>query len=273
MIKENRPLLCHPHGNTALKGHKASCSLCGSFWDVDACQKNFDYTDNYPAVRMHFDEHVVKLKESTLCKWLSNLHLDTTNHVAMDVGFGGGFSLAYLKPRSKEIYGIEAVQSNIEHAVSLGIPQTNLYNFNDLPQKMPRPVSLWLFLDSFEHIPTPDTFMSWAANNSSDNAYLLVVSPDAASLSCKFMGRFWPHRLPDHQFFWSSPGLIDFMKRFNFHVKHKFCPIKRASTNMIINHFQRTRLRPLAPMLRHCFPSLNLWMNIGEMGILFQRTI
>ena len=91
----------------------------------------------------------------------------------------------------------------------------DLYLVDELPARLDDPVDLWLFQDSFEHIPDPAAFVAWMTASSAPNAEILLVAPRADSLSRRMMGRWWPHKLPDHQFHWSRAGLVAFRRYRN----------------------------------------------------------
>lgn len=266
-----RQLLCHPEQQALVHGFRALCPVCGSFWDLEACAGHMEYTDAYPLERMHFDPQVGNLKVSSLKQWLSTLNLDPRHDVACEVGFGGGYCLAHLRGFAQEVFGLEAVPANIAHAHSLGVPSSCLFSFHERPRVLPRRVSLWLFLDSFEHILELDTFMPWLVENASDRARLLIVAPDANSLSQRYLGRFWPHKLAEHLFHWSSEGLAALCQQYGFTVRRRFKPTKHISTDMVVNHLQRTPLRWLGLMLGKVIPPCEVWFNVGEMGFLLDR--
>lgn len=265
-----RQLLCHPEQQALVQGFRAVCPVCGSFWDLEACVNHVEYTDAYPLERKHFDPQVGNLKVSTLKRWLSSLELDPHGHVVCEVGFGGGFCLTYLQGCAQEVFGVEAVPANLAHAHSLGVPSSHLFSFHERPPLLPCRVSLWLFLDSFEHILEPLRFLEWVEANSSQRAVLLIVAPNAASLSQRLMGKLWPHRLADHLFHWSENGLEGMLGKFGVRLKQRFNPLKHVSTDMVLNHLAlMPAFRPASRLLKR-LPRMSLWLNIGEMGLLFE---
>lgn len=266
-----QPLLCHPEERPVKRAFRAVCPSCGSYWDLEACFLDFDYTESYPAERLHHDPEIGALKVSTLDSWFSIVGLDPREHVVCEVGFGGGFCLAHLHGRSQEVYGIEAIPANIHHAQTLGIEASRLFLFDQRPEVLPTRVSLWLFQDSFEHILEPGRFLRWVVANSSDRALLLIVAPNAASLSQRLLGRLWPHKLADHVFHWSARGLSSFLHHFGFRLRRRFNPMKHVSTDMVLNHLERTSLRRASALLKRMLPPMRVWFNMGEMGMLFER--
>jgi hypothetical protein len=271
MVSTSPELLCHPAERAVVRGFRGSCPVCGSFWDLEACERVAEYTDAYPHERNHFDPRVGALKVSTMERWLGSLDLDLRDQVVCEVGFGGGFCLAHLRQAARAVFGLEAVAANLAHAHSLGIHSSCLFLFAERPSLLPHRVSFWLFQDSFEHILELKAFMPWMVANSTDRAQLLIVAPNATSLSRRCLGRLWPHKLADHLFHWSPAGLISVCQRYGFRVKRRFDPTKHLSTGMVLNHLARTPLRSLAAILRKAIPAWEGWFNLGEMGFLFQR--
>jgi hypothetical protein len=246
------------------------CGVCGSFWDLESRQATVAYDANYPAKRGHFDPRVGALKVKSLERWLraSGTRLES-KHVC-EVGFGGGSCLPFLAERAAKVSGIEANASAIDRVRETGV-KADLLLVQTLPARLSTSVDLWLFQDSFEHIPDPASFVDWMVTNSSAAAEILMVLPRGDSLSQRLLGRFWPHKLPDHEFHWSRAGLVEFLARRGFTVERSFFPIKFASPQMILAHLVHKaggsdRAREWLAGTRLAFP-----LNFGEMGLRLKR--
>lgn len=263
-------LLCeHPIASATRHGYRVVCGVCDSFWDLDSLAAEPAYDADYPEKRGHFDPGVGALKVRSLDHWVKVSGVQLAGAHVCEVGFGGGSCLPYLAERARKLTGLEANQVTIDHARATGVKAT-LLDVRGLPT-LDEPVDLWLFQDSFEHIPDPTTFTKWMVANSSDRAEILIVLPRGDSLSRRLMGRFWPHKLPDHQFHWSRAGLIEFMNRHGFAVERQFFPLKFASPQMVLAHF----LHKMG-----AFAKVRAWMgsarlavpiNFGELGLRLQR--
>jgi hypothetical protein len=264
-------LPCHPGLPSRRRGHRAVCPECGSFWDLESLAAPATYTDAYPRDRLHFDPRIGALKVRSLGRWLATTGLDPTGRVVCEVGFGGGHCLADLRGKAGTVFGIEAIPACLSHAVSLGVPEAGLFLFEGRPALLPEPVSLWVFQDSIEHIPELETFLPWVSENSAAGAALLVVAPNAASLSRRVLGRYWPHRVRDHLFHWSPAGLAAILGRHGFAPRRAFDPTKRVSTEMVFRHLAQTRRTRFLGRLAGVVPRLEVWFNMGEMGLLFER--
>lgn len=245
------------------------CGVCGSFWDLDSLADEPAYDADYPEKRGHFDPGVGALKVRSLDHWVRVSGAKLTGAHVCEVGFGGGSCLPYLAERARKLTGLEANQVTIDHARGLGLDAT-LLDVRELP-RLDEPVDLWLFQDSFEHIPDPAAFASWMLENSSPSAEILIVLPRGDSLSRRLLGRFWPHKLPDHQFHWSRAGLLEFMKRRGFEVVKEFFPQKYASPQMILAHGLHKLGAPARASDWLAGSQLAIPLNFGELGVRFRR--
>ncbi len=268
-IKLNQKFPCHPEIAMPSEDTKwFTCSKCGTrvrsgqLWAVI-------YSDEYPAARGHHDPIVGECKVRTLSRWLDHLRINVTGAVVCEIGFGGAFCLAALQSRGANVYGIEPVPANLEHAHSLGIPIDHLFGVDPLPN-LPRTVDLWLLQDSFEHVPNPNQLAQWMLGHSSSRARILLVAPNVDSLSRKIMGRFWIHEVADHSVHYSRSGIVSIFSRAGFRLAREFRPVKLISLGMVLSHL---RLLARVPAEARPEPSLapRVWFNIGEMGLLLQR--
>lgn len=266
-----RAPICHPEAATVVRGFRAECPVCGSFWDLENLGADARYTAQYPSERSHFDAAVGALKVATLARWLSASGFDPARLVVCEVGFGGGHCLAWLAARARRALGIEAIAADVAHAAALGVPRAAMFLTDELPDRLPEPVDLWLFQDCLEHLLEPDPFLAWLERSSAADARALVVAPDGASLSRRILGRQWPHRVPDHAFHWSPAGMTALWARHGFRHQRSFAPVKRVSVRMMALHLRQTRLAPLTRAIEPLVPPAELWFNLGELGMVFAR--
>jgi hypothetical protein len=264
-------LLCqHPFRSAARAGNRVVCGVCGSFWDLDSVANRVEYDESYPEKRGHFDPGVGNLKVRSLRRWLSKSGLKLDGLHVCEVGFGGGSCLPLLAASAAKVTGLEANPETIRRVRETGIT-ADLLLVQSLPERLERPVDLWLFQDSFEHIPDPGAFTDWMVGSSSPTAEILMVLPRGDSLSQRVLGRMWPHKLPDHEFHWTRNGLVEFMLRRGFLLSREFFPVKYASPQMVLAHFLHKA---------GAFAQVRAWMgsaklavpiNFGEMGLRFSR--
>jgi hypothetical protein len=265
------PLCGHPPDSSFLKAHKKVCGLCGSFWDLESLTNETEYRKDYSSSRFHYDNAVGIIKVKTLQRWLTSLSIDVSELVVCEVGFGGGWTLRYFHEHARSAYGIELLRSNLDFAAEIGIPVQRLFQFKMLPDTLPEKVDLWIFQDSFEHIDEPSKFLAWALANS-DHPRTLLVAPRADSLSERILGRYWPHKVDDHKFHWSKPGIIEFFEHHNMKLKNEFFPTKYVSLKTIFAHIGHKFNWPLFGILAERIGfTFAIPFNFGEMGLLFSE--
>jgi hypothetical protein len=263
------PLCGHPREKLRRRGYRLRCARCGSFWDREFMDRAYAYDARYPEQRGHFQPRTGELKVRSLEGWLAAAALDPSHRVVCEVGFGGGHCLRYLADRAAHACGIEEIPENVERARSLGIQDVGPFE----PLRTPaHPVDLWVFLDSFEHLPEPEAFLRWMSGASAPGAAALVVAPEAGSTSERLLGPLWPHRIADHRFHWSRAGIRELFGRHGFSLEREFHPRKSFSAATALRH------------LTHKFPGLaglgrvatrldgfTLAGNLGEMGLVFRK--
>lgn len=259
------------HGNLTLKqkDYRIICSHCYSYWDADNFPGKIKYDIEYAQDRAHFNDAIGKLKIRTLDNWIRKLGLNLQGRTICEVGFGGAYCLRFLSEQGYTAMGVEASQAHIDHAVILGLAPEDLFLFDQLPPLLPQPVDLWIFQDSFEHLSNPSAFLRWMCEQSANQAEVLLVAPEAHSLSDLFLGRLWPHRLPDHSFHWSKRGLCELFKNHGFSSVRRFSPMKYISWHSVASHLAfKLGWHPIfIQFLLHYY----LIFNIGQMGLLFRK--
>jgi len=270
-VSAQLPWFCgHTAADPLTSRDRLTCPECGSFWDLKYAGKPFTYDAAYPKERFHFDQGIGSCKQRTLENWLTILGLELAGKAVLEVGFGAGFCLRSLGGQAKAVFGIEAIQANIEHAVSLGATRTRLFLPDTLPERLELPIDLWIFQDSFEHLEDHKTFLSWLRSNCAPRAQILLVAPDAGAPSARLLWPLWPHRVPDHQFHWSKAGVIDFLGRWDFQMIQNFHPRKHFSARTALSQIRRVCNWPWVRHLERICPDIIFTFNIGEMGILLE---
>jgi SAM-dependent methyltransferase len=227
------------------------------------------YGDDYPAARGHHDPAVGRCKVRTLERWLAAVGISPAGLTVCEIGFGGAACLAALQAQGATVFGLEPVAANRAHAQSLGVPRSQIFDADPLPV-LPRKPDLWLFQDSFEHVPDPNVLLCWLARESAPRARALLVAPDAESLSRKLMGPLWLHDVPDHRVHYSRSGIAAIFARGGFRVAAEFRPVKLVSLAMVWSHL-RLLARAPAPARVDAREGPCVWFNLGEMGLLLER--
>jgi|SRR5579884_2688438 len=264
------PLLCeHPQDRVVRHGYRAVCGVCGSYWDLESLNAVVPYDESYPEMRGHWDPRVGALKVKTLRHWLNKTGVALDGKTVCEVGFGGGSCLPFLAERAAHVIGLEVNQSAIDRVRAIGT-RAELLLVEPLPTPS-RAVDLWIFQDSYEHIPDPAAFVAWMNRHSSAKAEILMVLPRGDSLSRKLMGRIWPHKLPDHQFQWSRAGLVEFLSKRGWRFEREFFALKFVSPQMLVAHALHHAGAPPSTRKWLGGTALALPFNFGEMGLVLRR--
>jgi SAM-dependent methyltransferase len=260
---------CHPeHALPAERRRWWRCPTCGTCVRGDGVTPP-EYRDDYPAARGHHDPEVGRCKVRTLERWLGELGLGVAGLSVCEIGFGGGACLAALQARGARVLGLEPVAANRAHALALGVPRPALFPADPLPE-LPQAPDLWLFQDSFEHVPDPNALVAWLARESAAGARVVLVAPDAGAPSRALMGPLWLHDVPDHLVHYTRDGVAAIFARVGFRVARSFRPVKCISAAMVWSHLRLLAGSP-AQARGSRADGLHVWFNLGEMGLLLER--
>ena len=255
---------CDADAVRSVRGSGLHCAACGTIWQP--ARREFAYADDYPAARGHHDDVVARCKQRTLALWIRRQDLPLDGQRVLEVGFGGGATLAWLQEQGAVVAGQEPVGANRAAAIAQGIPEARVKSV--LEDFADARFDLVLYLDSFEHVLDADTHLASLNRLTGSGARALLVLPVADSLSRRMLGSWWPHDVPDHWIFYSTQGLIRLWSRFGWHLSARFRPWKFVSAETIARHWQmKTGMRlPLGPLA-----SRGVWLNFGERGLVFEK--
>jgi hypothetical protein len=240
------------------------CQGCGTLWVPS--RRDYEYDDAYPAFRGHHDEAIAACKIRTFDRWLRHLNVPLAGRNVLEVGFGGGATLAWMHGLGANVSGVEPVVSNRAVAIRSGVPETNvkasLTDFED------GDFDLIVYQDSFEHETEPSTHLATLNRLTATGARALLVLPIADCLSRRVLGSWWPHDIKDHWVFYSTAGLIRLWQNHGWRLASTFHPGKYISGLTIARHLElKTRVPLPAAPLR----STAIWLNFGERGLIFEK--
>lgn len=137
--------------------------------------------------------------------------------------------------------------------------------------------SVITMFDFIEHVREPRTVLQWARRHMGPQGVLLLTTPQAGSLSWRFMGRQWFHYTSrEHLWFFSSESLKILLKECGF-SSVKVHPLAKAVTvGYALAHYARSHsysavFTPLARVLDSVVPAVikrqRLWFYLGEMVV------
>ena len=253
---------CAAEGTQAQKFRR--CPSCGTHWAP--ARRQYEYDDHYPESRAHGDAAIAACKVTTLADWCLHLGTSLAGRRVLEIGFGGGATLAWMQAQGAKVHGVEPVEANRTAARKSGIPADRLAA--RIEDAKGGPFDLTFHLDSFEHEIEPDAHLTALNRLTRPGTRALVVLPVADCLSRRLMGRFWPHDIADHWVFYSTLGLTRLWDRHGWNLATTFHPRKYISGLTIARHLQhKTGLPVPAAALR----STAVWLNFGERGLIFER--
>ena len=240
------------------------CQDCTSVW-VPA-RRDYEYDDAYPAFRGHHDDAIAACKIKTFEHWCQNLATPLTGKKVLEVGFGGGSTLTWMRDQGADVSGVEPVAANRATAVANGIPaadiKAKLADFED------RAFDMIFYLDSFEHETEPSVHLETLNRLTPRGARALLVLPVADCISRRLMGRGWPHDIKDHWVFYSTDGLEALWWRHGWRLESTFRPSKYISGLTIARHLE---LKTRVPLPAESLRSTAIWVNFGERGLIFEK--
>jgi SAM-dependent methyltransferase len=255
---------CRTGAVTERRPGRFHCTACGTIWLPQ--RRSFEYADSYPADRAHFDTAVAHCKQVTLQAWLRRLGTTLAGKRVLEIGFGGGATLDWMQDQSATVFGQEPVAANRVEAIRRGIPYDRVGA--DLRDFSGHAFDLVLYLDSFEHVLEPRSHLAALNELVAPGSRALLVLPVADCLSRHLLRRWWPHDIPDHWVFYSTPGLNALWREFGWRPVARFFPWKYLSARTIALHYKMKtgRLPPLGPLAE-----LAVWLNFGERGLIFEK--
>jgi len=246
-------------------GEYRNCADCCSIW-VPA-RRDYRYDDEYPAFRGHHDDAIAACKIKTFEHWQRHLGMPLAGKNALEVGFGGGATLAWMREQGATVSGVEPVAANRAAAASLGVPAGRLAaSLDELPGDR---FDLVFYLDSFEHETEPARHLERLNRLTAPGAKALLVLPIADCLSRRIMGRWWPHDIRDHWVFYSTGGLAQLWERHGWALETMFHPSKYISGLTIARHVE---LKTRVPLPAAALRSTAIWLYFGERGLVFRKT-
>lgn len=155
----------------------------------------------------------------------------------LDVGCAMGFSLEVAEGQGLDPWGVEisefsgkAAKEKFGEKVRIGTLESANFadNFFDA-------VTL---IDLIEHIAHPRALLEKCRDILRARGILAVVTPDAASLSSKIMGKRWPHIIGEHLYYYSPRSIAQILSAVGFSVE-RIVPFPKPSTISYIKSVAR----------------------------------
>ena len=244
------------------------CSECRTLWSPESTQFG-SYDSEYLQARgLQINGSTIDAAKRRTFREFWNKIGDLSGPV-LEVGCSTGISLRAAQDRGLDIYGLEVNKDILKFMKKDGIAQERV-SVNGLKAFSGKKFAGAAFFDSFEHLAEPAGFLSELVTYLSDRAVIIIVAPNAGSLSRKIFASSWLHYTPDHWVYYTLNGLKKLFSRYNIQIVRTFYPAKHTTLEMILRHIAIHRELSgsvLLNRLKFLFP-LSFHFNIGEMGLI-----
>ena len=125
-------------------------------------------------------------------------------------------------------------------------------------------------IDVLEHVPDPAALLAAVHRRLRPGGVLAAILPNAASLTCRLLGRRWPHYAPEHLFFWTPAALARPLAAAGFEVREIRTGIRKTYTAEYLTAYATVTGAWLPPGL-HWLGKRQLRVPTGEMLALAAR--
>jgi len=177
---------------------------------------------------------------------------------ALDIGCATGACLHVLQDLGWQALGIDLSPYAVEVARSL-VPEAQIFQgaIEDLP-----PVNagygLIVLSDVLEHVTDPSQMMARVFDLLSSGGYVVVLTPDIESLSCRLMGSRWPHYKEEHPVLFGQTSLARLLAEtgfMNVQVSPFFKPVSLTYAEQQFRVYRQPVLGAVTGLLRKILPS------------------
>lgn len=189
----------------------------------------------------------------------------------LDVGCACGFFLEAATEAGWEAYGVELSS----FAAELAREKFGARVHNGTLEEAGYPEGFFdavTLFDLLEHVPAPGAFLGEVRRVLRPEGRLLLVLPNAASLSARLMGRHWSHYNAEHLHYFTPLTVARLLSACGFEVEQVSNAPKYLSLSYIFNQLRRypsPLLTPVRAVAESLFPdrikSRNLRLHCGEM--------
>lgn len=160
----------------------------------------------------------------------------------LDIGCATGFFLDVAKERGWDVYGVELSE------YSSGIAGKRLGGERIVTGSLEqaayddRMFDVVAMTDLIEHVKDSRLLVGEVARILKPGGIIAVTTPDPASLSCRMLGRHWPHYKPEHLRYFTADSLELLLEPYGFKTLYK----KPASKIMTFGYLaQQLRSYPM----------------------------
>ncbi len=157
-----------------------------------------------------------KMKLATFFGILERIEGLTEKGRLLDIGCAAGFSLTAATKMGWEAYGVELSSYSASMAARRSGAGRVFCGRVDEASYPNGFFSAVMMTDLIEHVTDPASFLAEVRRILAPNGVVLIVTPDAGSLTCRTMGHRWPHFKLEHLYYYNRKTLSRLLERHGF---------------------------------------------------------
>jgi len=218
-----------------------------------------------------------QMKQLTFMARLKKISPFLKKGKVLDVGCANGYFLEVANAAGWEISGVELS----EYSSGLAKQKFGDRIFNGAIEEAhfaDKTFDLITLSDLLEHIQDLTAFMREVFRILKPCGLLMIVTPNAASLTCRMMGAKWSHYKAEHLYYFSPVTIQALLKKNNFIPLRVEASYKYLNLSYIIKQFKTYRhpfFTPLFTGIEQLFPRSSKQINFpvfcGEILVLAKK--
>ncbi len=264
--------VCQSEDNRLVHAQAAAmlhCRNCGAEWQERPEQ--FTYTEEYYTKIWGYSEEAdafVAKSKFVMSKQIISIIKKYNPKTILDVGCGLGYLLSFLKD-----YDAEGVEIST-FAQAIAEKRTGKKIYASLKETKKKYDAL-IFYDSFEHIGDQEQLMKDIHQLLSSEGKVIVIMPDASSITAKLMGIYWIEYKKDHILFYSKKAIK--MQLQNHGFKHLLIQSVWKTVTLYyllsyISFFHAGFLKKVRALLPSPILNIPISLPIGQMLVVFEKS-
>jgi 2-polyprenyl-3-methyl-5-hydroxy-6-metoxy-1,4-benzoquinol methylase len=229
MISPIYCLVCRaPLVNSNRKNFYLKCSLCGTYFVKRALGQNKIVADlNNWANNLLHEENIPRNSNSVSYQRVNTLIRYHPGKKILDVGCGKGEFLQEANNAGFRVYGTDIAKPIRSYLKKIHIP-----SFSSVSEVDDNSFDVVTIFDVIEHTPDPHRFISELCRVLKPGGILMVSTPNAASLSARFLKESWWVFGPEGHYVLFTPESLKIL------LKQHGCTIIDSQTNTLTQWMQ-----------------------------------
>jgi len=220
-----------------------------------------------------------EMKKATFTNYLELIEKYKPIGSVLDIGCATGLFLEVAHQRGWDVHGVEISGYSAEIAQKKFGSSTVLNGSLESASYRQYSFDVVFMSDLIEHVKDLHTFLHEVFRVLKKDGLIMIVTPNASSLSLRTMRSYWPHFKKEHLYYFSASSIEGLLKREGFHPIH----ITASSKAINIGYFERQLssypvpiLTPLLKMMVKAMPLFlrrkNFFLRTGELLVIAKKT-